>query len=554
MTRLRRPLTILGTLVFVAALAVGWVFLAPPSVGGRTSFSFTYGTSMEPLLHKGDLVAIRSGGTPRIGDVAVYYNPDLKRHVLHRILRADGDRFVMKGDNNGFADTYEPTRDEILGKLWFTVGGAGNWGAWTAKPLHAALLTGGIALLSLLASGLKAGRRARTRRRDGATTGGSSPRGPAPDGGVLSGQSTQVVGGVLGLVALACGVLALVALTRPVTTLGDGPSRYAHQGTFTYEATVPTGAVYANGKLTTGQPAYVKVVRSILVRFAYRLDTRAGHQVFGTTRLTAEIANGSGWSRRFELAPAKQFSGDTAQVGGILRLAELRSLADKVEAVTGQVPDTYTVRIRPTVAVHGQVAGATLADTFAPPLQLALDRYKLALPPSGTSTDSELIRTQDGPATRQRVAGTLSLAGARMQVTTARRLALVAGLGSLAGVLGILVAFLLGLRRADEPARIQARYGQLIVQMLEPRRRFLEHDVVLATFEDLVRVAERHARMILHARDGQSHVYLVEDDGVAYRYEIAGPGTATGWDGPAGPDGDGGSRGDRPVDAAPVLR
>ncbi len=210
---------------------------------------------------------------------------------------------------------------------------------------------------------------------------------------------------------------------------------------------------------------------------------------------------------------------NAATVTGILQLAALRALAARVEAVTGQVPDTYTITIRPQVTLSGQVDGTAVKDAFSPPLQLNLDRYKLTLPPPGATPDGELQSAQDGPATKQRVANTLSVLGAKLEVQSARRLATVLGLAALAGALCVGLLFLLGLRRADEPARIRARFGHLIVEIAVPRRRFAEHDVVMASFEDLVRVSDRHGRMILHARDGDRHVYLVEDDGIAYRFE-----------------------------------
>lgn len=520
MTRLR-PLKLLGLLAAVALVVAGYMTLGPATIGGKTIYSLTYGTSMEPKLHKGDLVAVRKGGTPRVGDAALYINRDLKRHVLHRIIRVDGDRYVMKGDNNAFVDTYEPTRAEILGKLWFTVGGAGNVSGWLRQPTHTAAIAGLVALLSLLGGGLKAQRGRRKRRSaagPGAWTGAAKSRSA---GSPLSGQAAQVAGGVLGLVALACGVLALVAYSRPTTEIGDGPALYAQQGTFSYSARVPPGAVYEDGRLTTGQPAYLQVVRSLRIAFAYKLDTQAPHTTFGTTALTAEMANGSGWTRTFRLAPETAFSGDRASVSGVLKLAELRKLANRLEAVTGQVPDTYTITIRPTVQLHGAIDGKPVKGSFAPPLALALDRYKLTLP-SSAAADTTLERAQDGPATKRRVLSTLSVLGATMQVQSARQLSAVIGLAALVGALGIGLVFLLGLRHADEPERIKARFGHLIVEIVEPRRRFPEHDVTMASFEDLVRVSDRHARMILHAQEGYRHIYLVEDDGVAYRFEAHG--------------------------------
>lgn len=519
-----RPLPILVALVSAIMLALAFIYLAPTTLGGSTVYSFTYGTSMQPKLHKGDLIVVRKGGTPVVGDAVLYNNRDLKQHVLHRIIRIDGDRLVMKGDNNAFIDTFQPTRADVVGKLWFKVGGAGKVTGWLGAPLHAALLTGAVALLSLLGTGLKAQRRQRRRRDGGATPPGRSTATHAHHvhPGPVPGQVAQVMGGILGVVALACALLAALSYGRSPTRLGHGPALYAQQGVFAYEAQVPAGPVYENGRLTTGQPAYVQVVRSLRVSFAYEVATTASHTLFGTTSLAAEMANGSGWSRTFPLAVTTAFSGDRVTITGILQLAALRALATRVEAVTGQVPDTYTITIRPQVTLSGQVGGTAVKDAFSPPLQLNLDRYKLTLPPPGANPEGELQRAQDGPATKRRVANTLSVLGAKLEVQSARRLATVLGLAALAGALGVGLLFLLGLRRADEPARIRARFGHLIVEIAAPRRRFAEHDVVMASFEDLVRVSDRHGRMILHAREGDRHVYLVEDDGIAYRFEAQG--------------------------------
>ena len=544
-----RPLPILVALVSAIVLAIAYAYLAPTTLGGSTVYSFTYGTSMQPKLHKGDLVVVRKGGTFAVGDAVLYNNRDLKRHVLHRIIRIDGDRYALKGDNNGFVDTYEPPKADLVGKLWFKVGGVGNVTTWLAQPKHAAIATGAVALLSLLGGGFKAQRR--RRKRDGGKQPGTRGTTHArPGGGLVPGQVAQVAGGVLGVIALACAILAALSYGKSPTRLGDGPALYAQQGAFSYEATVPAGAVYENGKLTTGQPAYVQVVHRLRVNFDYTVAATAQHTLFGTTSLTAELANGSGWTRTFLLTAKTSFSGDKVRLTGILQLASIRKLANRLEAVTGQVPDTYTITIRPKVTLSGQVGGTAVKDAFAPPLQLALDRYKLTLPPAGATPDGELQRAQDGPATKRPVPNTLSVLGVTMQVQSARRLATVLGVAALAGALGIGLLFLRGLRKADEPARIRARFGHLIVEIAAPRRRFAEHDAVMASFEDLVRVSDRHGRMILHAREGDRHVYLVEDDGVAYRYEAESrperPAQVVLGGGPLG--------GESPVDRVPAER
>lgn len=127
-----RPLPIL--IALVSAIVLAYVYLAPTTLGGSTVYSFTYGTSIEPKLHKGDLIVVRKGGTPAVGDAVLYNNRDLRQHVLHRIIRVEGDRFVLKGDNNAFIDTFQPTRADLVGKLWFKVGAAGRVTGWAASP------------------------------------------------------------------------------------------------------------------------------------------------------------------------------------------------------------------------------------------------------------------------------------------------------------------------------------------------------------------------------------------------------------------------------------
>ena len=503
---------------------------------------------MLPKLHKGDLVVVRKGGTFAVGDAVLYNNRYLKRHVLHRIIRIDGDRYALKGDNNGFVDTYEPPKADLIGKLWFKVAGVGNVTTWLAQPKHTAIATGAVALLSLLGGGFKAQRR-RRKRNGGKQPGTREATHARSGGGLVPGQVAPVGGGVLGVIAFACAILAALSYGKSPTRLGDGPALYAQQGAFSYEAKVPVGAVYENGKLTTGQPAYLQAVRRLRVNFDYTVAATAQHALFGTTSLAAELANGSGWTRTILLAAKTSFAGDKVRLTGILQLAS-RRLASRLEAVTGQVPDTYTITIRPQITLSGQVGGTAVKDAFSPPLQLALDRYKLTLPPAGATPDGELQRAQDGPATKQRVANALSVLGVTMQVQSARRLATVLGSAALAGALGIGLLFLRGLRKADKPARIRARFGHLIVEIAAPRRRFAEHDAVMASFEDLLRVSDRHAHMILHAQEGDRHVYLVEDDGVAYRYEAQGrperPAQVVFGGGPLG--------GESPVERAPAER
>jgi signal peptidase I len=135
--------------VNVALLTAGLLFLAPAQLGGSTRYAIVEGSSMAPLLSDGDLAVVRSSDEVSVGDVVLYREPDLGVGVLHRVVRLDGDRLVLKGDANTFLDDLRPTAAEVQGSLWFSVPYAGSTLAWIRLPLHAALLVFALTLVAL---------------------------------------------------------------------------------------------------------------------------------------------------------------------------------------------------------------------------------------------------------------------------------------------------------------------------------------------------------------------------------------------------------------------
>jgi len=95
---------------------------------------------MEPGLSRGDLVLVRPGATPAVGDVVLYRDATLGVRVLHRVIRVDGDRLVLKGDANDFVDDARPRSTDVVGSYWFSVPRAGAVLLWLQAPPHAALL------------------------------------------------------------------------------------------------------------------------------------------------------------------------------------------------------------------------------------------------------------------------------------------------------------------------------------------------------------------------------------------------------------------------------
>ena len=162
-TRAARPKVrpVASLVLTLALLGSAWLLLAPPQLGGTTSFVVVDGTSMLPTLQGSDLVALRKASSPEVGDVVGYRSALLGRVVLHRITAIDDGRYVLKGDNNSFIDPDRPLRSEIVGKVWFHVPTGGHVIAW----LHVPWVLAAVAALLVLAVGLDgAGPRSRRER------------------------------------------------------------------------------------------------------------------------------------------------------------------------------------------------------------------------------------------------------------------------------------------------------------------------------------------------------------------------------------------------------
>lgn len=67
---------------------------------GRTVATPTKGRSMQPLLYEGKTIAVLLPVTapPRRGDVVLYKRADGDL-VLHRVVRVQGDSYIIRGDN-----------------------------------------------------------------------------------------------------------------------------------------------------------------------------------------------------------------------------------------------------------------------------------------------------------------------------------------------------------------------------------------------------------------------------------------------------------------------
>lgn len=522
----RRSARIVAGGIGLLLMLPAWLLFAPRQLGGGLTYVVvSEGTSMEPGIRAGDLALVRSAERYEVGDVVAYRSSELDAVVLHRIVATEGDRYVLQGDNNDFVDPERPASSDVIGELRFRLPVVGGFLGWLGTPGVAAVAAGGAVLLAI--TGMGSPRSRRPARRPGPAPGFSRPAGDERaqrDEHAQREEPEPRRPAVLaaGSAALVFAVLGVIAFTRPAETTVSHPLGLRHGAVFSYGAPAPEGPVYEDGRVATGDPVFIRLVDAIEVGLDYRLDADGALLSDGTYRLVARLGDANGWRRDVELVPPTAFSGPAFSARGTLDLAGVRSLLTRVESLTGVVRDGYDLSLVAEVRVAGSLEGAPIETSFTPAVALRLDSLHLHVaPPSGLASDDDpdpFRAVEDGSATALRSRPTrLALGPLGMQVSTARGLAAVGLLIALAALARVGVPYRRAVR-GEEGGAIAARYAHLLVPARSSDMRL--PSIRLESFAGVLRVAGD--RPILHGRDGATHVFLVEDGGVWYRYETAG--------------------------------
>ena len=244
----------------LGTLATAWVLLAPTALGGEATYVVTDGISMQPRFHAGDLAIVRAESGYHVGEIVAYRSRLLHTIILHRIIGTEGDRYIFKGDNNDFVDLEHPTRSQLVGRLWLHVPGLGSHLGPLRRPGSVALAV--MFGLLLFLSSLFTKKQLRRKRLRAARAPTFRLRLPtrAPSGPVVG----------FGVAVALAGLLTVVAFTKPSRAPAPFAVPYTQSGTFAYSATTTPGAAYPDGRVTTGDPLFLRLVRSADVGFSYR--------------------------------------------------------------------------------------------------------------------------------------------------------------------------------------------------------------------------------------------------------------------------------------------
>ena len=281
---MNRPRKLIASSLAVVVVATLWFLFAPRQIpGGSVSYVVPSGTSMLPTYERGDVVILREASSYRPGDVVAYESDDLRRLVLHRIVRIQGEHFVLKGDANTWLDSDKPTQAEIVGRTWIHLPVGGGILAWLRTPINAAIVAG---IFGLLAFGGAANRRSRRNRLRRGRKDAPPRRAPIPEPQAGYGRLAPLGGAAGG--AIGAIVILVFALSRPASVERTEEIAYTHTGDFTYSAEASPSQAY-EADVKTGDPVFVRLAPVVDVGFEYRLDSQIPAALSGTIGLSAEL-------------------------------------------------------------------------------------------------------------------------------------------------------------------------------------------------------------------------------------------------------------------------
>lgn len=496
----RLPAVVTNLILVVSLIAI-WLAFAPARLGGKVSYVIVNGISMEPRYHLGDLTIMRKTAIYQVGDVVTYRDAEMNAYVIHRIIGVDQDQYVLQGDNNSWIDAYRPTNEEIIGKLWIHIPKLGKLFKWMRAPLNMALtltLLGGVLMASLMPKSSKRGV-ARTK---------SMPTAPA---GML--EAATYLLGTLALIFLG---LSILAFLRPLTRSGE-KIQYKQESYFSYSAT-GTPMIYDTETVRSGEPVFPRLTCFLNIAFTYNVTGDQLQDVSGHYQLIARVMEEqSGWQRNIPMNERTAFSGNSFSAGSNLDLCQIVSLVNTLKQETGLRASNFTLEVVPQVSLTASAMGSQIVDSFEPKLVFRFDEVHFSLSVPKGQEDPLYSSGQSSAENANLEPNTLSLLGWQPRIGMLRVTALL-GLALSLGGLVFVASRILGAARQSQEALIRMKYGGLLVNVYERNLAPASMLVDVTNIDELAKLAERHNTVILHMALNFIHYYMVQCNGLTYRY------------------------------------
>jgi signal peptidase I len=494
----------ISTAASLIAIILLWIFFAPTQIGGQAFYVIINGNSMEPLFHKGDFVILREARTYAIGDAVAYDNPDIGA-VFHRIVSEDADGFIMQGDNNTWTDGYHPKVDEIYGKYWVKLNGAGTFLMFVKTPVRLAIILGSLFLVIGIIMYLSDSKKKKSGSKVMAWAGNRLASWRDGYWWVMYG---------LGIIGLILGVLCF---TKPLQTTLVNKMDFTQSGAYTYSGQADE-TVYDSPMLTTGDPVYMSITCNVNFMFDYILSPSENFTGGGTYQLMATLQASNGWRRNFELTPVTKFTGNSFAAESQFDVCQLNTVIADVEAKTTVERLQYSLVLTPNVNLNGDFSGQALTTVFNPELKLSYDRQQLYYPPNSDLQEDPFNPVESGFVNEiLTTKNTLDIFSLAIPIATGRLIAILFVIIALVGISFPIYVYSRS-KKENEPLSAKMLIGQSLLETKVSPINENERVVDLTSLEDLAVLAERAGLPVFFNQKSYFVDYLVRQDNLVYRF------------------------------------
>jgi signal peptidase I len=495
----RHPTTLVTNLILAASLAMIWVAFAPAKLGGKAAYVIVNGISMEPGYHLGDLTVMRKAGTYQVGEVVTYHDAEMNAYVIHRIIGIDQNHYVLQGDNNSWIDAYRPTNEEIIGKLWIYIPKVGKLFKWMHAPLNMALTIGMLGGLLMASMMIK-------------------PKGKSKKSSIptIPGGTLEVSIYVLGTLVLVFLGLSIVAFTRPLSRPAEN-IQYQQESHFSYSAT-GTPVIYDTDTVRSGEPVFPRLTCFLNIAFTYTVTGNQLQNIAGNYQLVARVMDEqSGWQRTIPMKEQTAFQGNSFSTGSNLDVCQIISLVNTLKQETGLRASNFTLEVVPQIFLTANAMDNQIVDSFEPRLVFRFDEVHFSLSVPKGQEDPLYSSRQSLAESANLEPNTLRLFGWEPRIRTIRLIALL-GLALSLGGLVIVASRIFGTAKQNQEALIRLKYGGLLVNVYERNLAPANMLIDVTNIDELAKLAERHNTVILHMALNFIHYYMVQCNGLTYRY------------------------------------